>query len=281
MNFQAFAPPPKVTLSDSISSHIENLIVEGFLKPGDALPPERDLAQQLNVSRPSLREALLKLEAKGLLQGRRGGGMTVVDVFAPTLTDPLVHLLKTHPRTILDILELRYGIEEVAAYYAAARATDEDRARLRRCFNAMKSVRRENDPARDADADVEFHLAMVEASHNLPMIYVVRGLFNLLRSHIAEMRERICAQEGGYDVIAEQHDAIYRALMTGDAQGARAAAHLHLNYVNATIAEIEADRAARTRGRRKVSAAAVKPQVSSRRRASTQRKRTRASIKTR
>ena len=61
MELQSFEPPVKVTLSDAIATHIETLIVEGMLKPGDALPSERELSQRLSVSRPSLREALLKL----------------------------------------------------------------------------------------------------------------------------------------------------------------------------------------------------------------------------
>jgi len=80
--------PPKV--SDAIVSQIEQLILEGVLKPGERLPPERELAQQLNVSRPSLREAMTTLKSRGLLQSRRGGGNYVMDVIAPALTNPLV-----------------------------------------------------------------------------------------------------------------------------------------------------------------------------------------------
>lgn len=92
--FEAVEPPVRLKLSDSIVSQIEQLILEGTLKPGDALPAERDFSEQLQVSRPSLREALLKLEARGLVSARRGGGYSVADVTATTLTDPLVHLLQ-------------------------------------------------------------------------------------------------------------------------------------------------------------------------------------------
>ena len=73
-------------LSDTVAHQLEQRILEGALKAGDRLPAERELAQQLDVSRPSLREALLILESRGLLQARRGGGFNVTDVTAPTIT---------------------------------------------------------------------------------------------------------------------------------------------------------------------------------------------------
>ena len=94
--YREVTPPPRVRLSDSVATQIEELIVSGKLRPGHALPPERVLAQRFGVSRPSLREALLRMEARGLLKVRRGGRFTVTDVTVPTLTDPLVHLLKRH-----------------------------------------------------------------------------------------------------------------------------------------------------------------------------------------
>ncbi|MEI2770636.1 MAG: GntR family transcriptional regulator, partial [Candidatus Competibacter sp.] len=95
MQFETINPPK---VSDAIVSQIEQLILEGVLKPGERLPPERELAQELSVSRPSLREAITTLKSRGLLQSRRGGGNFVVDVVAPVLTDPLIELLKKHPK---------------------------------------------------------------------------------------------------------------------------------------------------------------------------------------
>ena len=101
-SFRAVPHVRRPRLSDTITDQIEDLIASGKLRPGDRLPAERELAQQLDVSRPSLREALLILESRGLLQARRGGGFNVTDVTAPTITDPLVHLLQRHPETVDD-----------------------------------------------------------------------------------------------------------------------------------------------------------------------------------
>src|SRR5262245_2798449 len=135
--YRAVSRPQRQRLSDSIGAQIEQLIIEGALQPGHALPPERVLAQKFGVSRPSLREALLRLEARGLLKVARSGGFAVTDVTSPTVASPLADLLQRHPTAEQDVLELRHGLELVAAQFAALRATKADRARLRRVFSRL------------------------------------------------------------------------------------------------------------------------------------------------
>jgi GntR family transcriptional repressor for pyruvate dehydrogenase complex len=254
--FKAIEPPARVLLSDSIVSQIENLIVQGVLKPGDRLPPERELAEQLSVSRPSLREATLKLEARGLVHARRGGGYHVADVTAPTLTDPLVHLLQEHPPASYDILELRQGLEEKAAYLAAQRRTDADLRILKRRFAALvESDRARGNAISDAEADLEFHLAIADASHNVALVHVMHGLFNLLRTSTYRFRELVFTMGDGTEKLLNgQHRAIYEAVVKGDANAARDAIHLHLSFIDASLREAELPRlerqAARGRARR-------------------------------
>jgi len=224
-------------LSDSIVDQLEQMILDGILKPGDRLPPERELAQQLDVSRPSLREAIVIMESKGLLQARRGGGTFVCDVVAQTITDPLLHLLKRHPDTTHDVVELRLSLEEVAAYYAAFRATEADRKILTHWFEALETSYEGQDNERNAEADVEFHMAIAEASHNVALVLVMRGLFNLLRVTILGNLERIYEEAGGKAIIADQHRELFNAVIAGEAEAAREAAHTHLAFVAATLRE--------------------------------------------
>ena len=86
-------------LSDVIEQQLEFLILEGTLRPGEKLPPERELAKQFDVSRPSLREAIQRLEAKGLLLRRQGGGTFVQSSLWQSFSDPLVELLSDHPES--------------------------------------------------------------------------------------------------------------------------------------------------------------------------------------
>ena len=249
--FRAISPPRRQRLSDSITEQVERLIVDGELRPGDALPSERDLAKQLGVSRPSLREALLLLESRGLVQAKRGGGFGVTDVTGPTITDPLVHLLQRHPATIDDVLELRHGLECVAAYFAAIRATPADAKRLRDMAVSMKRRRNQRDPFEDADLDVDFHMAVAEASHNVALVHVMRGIFNLMRSNMMRSREVLYRQPENVALLDEQHAEIVKAIVARDHDAARAAANLHLSFIQASLREITAPAGAKTRTKAK------------------------------
>ena len=232
MEFESIKVPK---ISDSIVNQLEQMILDGILKPGDRLPSERDLALQLNVSRPSLREAIVVMESKGLLQARRGGGTFVCDVAAHTVTDPLVHLLKRRPEATQDVVELRLALEEVAAYYAAMRINEADKKILAHRFEALHDSCESEDTERNAEADVEFHMAIADASHNVALVLVMRGLFNLLRVSILSNLERIYEEDGGREIIAAQHHALFTAVMTSDAEAAREAAHRHLAFVAASL----------------------------------------------
>ena len=230
-------PQRRQRLSDLITDQIEQLIVGGKLKPGDGLPSERDLAAQLGVSRPSVREALLLLESRGLLCAKRGGGYGVTDVTAPTMTDPLAHLLQRHPSAIDDVLELRHGLECVSAYFAAERASDADIKRLRERVATMKRRRKMSEVDEIVDLDVDFHMAVAEASHNVALVHVMRGIFNLMRINILRARESMYHQEENMVLLDQQHGAIAEAIANRDPAAARAAANLHLSFSQASLRE--------------------------------------------
>lgn len=235
--FSAVAAPRRQRLSDTIAEQIEQMIVNGTLKPGDALPVERQLSVQLGVSRPSLREALLLLESRGLLQAKRGGGFGVTDVTAPTFTDPLVHLLQKHPSAVDDVLELRHGLECTAAFFAAQRATDADAARLIDMAAKMKERRTTRDAMDDADLDVDFHMAIAEASHNVALVHVMRGIFNLMRMNMLRTREALHHDRDNMILLDDQHEAIVKAIALRDPVAARSAANLHLSFVQTSLRE--------------------------------------------
>ena len=112
--------------------HIEDLILEGSLRSGDPLLPEREMALRLDVSRPTLRRGLKILEDKGLIETDAGGTRRIAPL-ATSLTDPLIELMSTGGRVIDDYLELRGTLEGMAAGLAATRASDIDRQSLTRC----------------------------------------------------------------------------------------------------------------------------------------------------
>lgn len=239
-------------LSDAIVLQLEARILEGTLKPGERLPPERELAQRLDVSRPSLREALQKLETLGLVETRQGGGTYVSPVLAPTLTDPLVQLFQRHPETVYDLLEFRQALEGIAAYYAAVRATEADREILERRSAAMEDAHRREDPVSEAEADAELHLSIAEAAHNVVLLHIMRGLFDLLRRGIVSSRERLYTREGVREVLLRQHRELCQAVLEGNSDAARTAAHDHLVFVEGTLREIDREEERRLRSERRL-----------------------------
>ncbi|PKO49645.1 MAG: transcriptional regulator PdhR, partial [Betaproteobacteria bacterium HGW-Betaproteobacteria-21] len=114
-------------LSDDIVERLEGMILEGTLQPGERLPAERTLAEEFGVSRPSVREAIQKMAARGLLISRHGGGTFVAEALGSSFRDPLLELLEKHPEAQRDLIEFRHTLEGSCAYYAALRATDPDR----------------------------------------------------------------------------------------------------------------------------------------------------------
>src|SRR6266702_4153316 len=109
-------------LADAVAEHLERLILEGALRPGEKLATERELAAKLEVSRPSLREALDKLQARGLIETNKAGNF--VSRFLAPMTDPLIALFQSNDQALDDYVEYRCLIEGEAARLAAARATE-------------------------------------------------------------------------------------------------------------------------------------------------------------
>lgn len=101
-------------LADDIVAQLEAMILEGTFKVGERLPAERALAEQFGVSRPSLREAIQKLVAKGLLTSRHGGGNYVAQTLGSTFSDPLLQLLENNEDAQRDLLEFRHTLEAAA-----------------------------------------------------------------------------------------------------------------------------------------------------------------------
>lgn len=218
-------------IAEAIIRQIEELILEGVLRPGDQLPPERELAKTLDVSRPSLREALTSLERHGLLVARQGGGTFVANVMGPVFSKPILELFAKHDKATADYLEFRREIESIAARLAAERATEADHEILNRIFDAMLAAHELEDPQEEARLDVEFHAAIVDASHNIVLIQTLRSIYALLREGVFYNRRRLYENPSGRNILLDQHRALYEGIMQGDGPGAEAAAADHIRYV--------------------------------------------------
>src|SRR5574343_1325707 len=171
-------------ISDAVAASLERRILEGSLKPGDRLPPERELATEFGVSRPSLREAIQKLASKGMVQSRQGGGTYVTDRLESTFFDPWQDMMGAHPNLREDLLEFRRMLEGQAAEWAAERATEADLTRLEQAFSTMTDAFASDDLERRSTTDIAFHQAVGEAAHNALIGHLSAALLRLMHDNI-------------------------------------------------------------------------------------------------
>ncbi|WP_349572814.1 FCD domain-containing protein [Azotobacter salinestris] len=250
-----FGPVRQRRLSDDIVERLEAMILEGSLKAGERLPAERVLAEQFGVSRPSLREAIQRLAARGLLVSRQGGGTYVAEALGSTFSDPLVQLLESSTEAQRDLLEFRHTLEGACAFYAAQRATPLDHERLRAAFERLQRCYDAPVPGGSTEeglADAHFHLAIAEASHNAVLLHTIKGLFDLLQRNVVTNIGGMYAQRGETrDMLMQQHRELYEAIVGGRAEEARVVSSRHIHYVQEVLAEVrqEAQREARARRR--------------------------------
>jgi GntR family transcriptional repressor for pyruvate dehydrogenase complex len=226
-------------LADAIADRLEKLILEGVLRPGERLLAERDLAGRLQVSRPSLREALDTLAGRGLLVTSRSG--THIAHFLSPLMKPLAALMQDQPRATADYFEFRRIQEINAVRLAAQRATDVDREAIRQCASRMSKAHELEDPAQEGEADVDLHMLIYEAAHNVVLLHVMRALAELLRNNIFFSREQLYLRAGVREQLLQQHLAIAGAIIAGNVEESEAAAAEHIRFTFDTVEEIRRD----------------------------------------
>lgn len=242
----------KQRIAAQIAEQLETMIVDGSLQPGDRLPSERKLSEQMAISRPSLREAIQMLISRGLLESRPGGGTFIKSTLAADFSDPMLTLFRENPEYRFDVLEIRHALEGNAAFYAALRATDEDKAHILENFDRMLELHGDKDPMAEARADAAFHLSIVEASHNLVLLHVMQGLFSLLQSSISHNLDKLYTLPRVFEPLSNQHETLLSAILVGNPEKARAAAQEHLTFVEESLKKIDEEEARKLRSMRRL-----------------------------
>jgi DNA-binding FadR family transcriptional regulator len=204
-----------------IADQIRALIAAGEFALGSRLPPERDLAAQLGVSRPSVREALIALEVEGLVEVRMGSGIYV------TALAPVAQAREFDAALgPFDIIRARQLIEGELAALAARHGSTVVTKRLRASIKRM-----EDDIARGVLpilGDRDFHVAMAEASANAALVRVVTDLFDERNNPLFEQLGRHFENPRSWRQAVTEHRAVLRAVVAGDVAAARAAMRIHL-----------------------------------------------------
>lgn len=222
-------------LSNAVQRQIEDLILRGILRPGERLPSERELSDRLGVSRPSLREAISALQECGLLDSRPGAGVYVAEVLGSAFSEALVQLFSEHDEAVFDYISFRRDMEGLAAERAARRASDTDLAVIDTIFRKMEAAHPKRNATDEARLDADFHMAIIEASHNVVMLHMMRSMYDLLRNGVFYNRQIMFRQRTTRGALLDQHRDINTALQARDAEAARAAVERHLDYVEAAL----------------------------------------------
>jgi len=218
----------KTRLYETIVAQLGQLIQEGKLCPGDRLPPERELAARLQVSRASVREALRSLELQGLLSSRQGSGTFIAAIGQEELLRASAHLAE-EGQTLRDIFELRFLLEPPIAAMAARRATPQDIARLEATVKEQEQQIQLGQSG--VEADMAFHAALAEATHNQALLRLGATLMEVL----APSRDTHLQTPERSHLSLLSHRRILEAIQAGSATQARKAMEEHVVHVDRVL----------------------------------------------
>jgi GntR family transcriptional regulator, transcriptional repressor for pyruvate dehydrogenase complex len=241
--FKTIDPEHRGTTSEEVISQLREMIHRGDLRPGDRLPPERDLAKMLGVSRPTLRAGIRSLAAVGVLQSRQGAGTFVVKSEGPPSLDssPLRLMASLHGFTPSEMFEARQSLEMAVAGLAAQRATGDQQATMSEEIAGMYASL--DDPEQFLVHDMRFHQTVAAASGNR----ILTSLMNMVATILFDVRRKTVKRARDLKESAEMHRQIYRAIRERNPEAASNAMRDHLMLAQKAQESEEAeDRAAAT-----------------------------------
>ena len=209
-------------LYQDIVGQIGELIREGVLRPGDRLPPERDLAERLQVSRSSLREAMRTLELQGLVVSRPGAGTFVSTGSLDGLISIIASSLANSGDAQGDIFEVRHLLEPEIAALAARRATEEDMGRMIVALEQQEAQLTRGETG--VEGDTTFHFAMAQATQNWALVKVISTISDIL----SKSRDQTLHTPGRPERSLASHKQILDTIRRCDPEGARSAMEHHL-----------------------------------------------------
>ena len=217
---------------EAVMRRMETALLDGTWPAGSRLPGERVLAEQYGVSRNTVREAIQRLSARGLLQSRRGAGVFATDRLRAGIASPWGQLVADHPALRDDILEFRRVLEGATAHFAALRANATDIARIRSLLRELEQARARDDKQGEARADAQLHDAIALASHNTMFLHLHTSVIGLLREHITINGTDLRSEDReASDQLLIQHRTLCDAICYARPEEARTALHTHIDFV--------------------------------------------------
>ncbi|WP_303450624.1 FadR/GntR family transcriptional regulator [Oceanobacillus profundus] len=218
-------PIRRKRLYQDIIEQIQLLIRDNELKPGDKLPSEREMAENLSVSRTSVREAISVMESAGLVEVLQGKGVFLINDENTKLLNKLDKLLNSQGLNLIELIEVRQGLEGQAAYLAAIRRSETDLQKIKSAYIKMEKAYANDLVA--AEEDYEFHISVVTAAKNPMLLKAVELFTDPFIQGVNILREK-SIKSGKGQIILSEHFDIYKAIEEQDELKAQTAMWNHL-----------------------------------------------------
>ena len=219
-----------------IINQIKDSIRRGELKKGDRLPSERQMSEQLSVSRATVREAIRALEIMGLVQCIQGEGNFITNNVENSLIEPISMMFILNQGRINEINELRRALELEAIELASKKIDNESIIRLEKL---CKKIETDSNEIVRAEADKQFHYEIARASENILIINILNAASFLIESFIKDVRIRIITNTENIDIINSQHRSILNALQNKNTMKAVYYMQQHMDLINKFIVNLE------------------------------------------
>lgn len=225
-------PVKSTRVYEQVVENIKDMIENGELKVGDKLPTERAMAEDLNVSRASIREAIRSLEVIGLIESRQGAGNYIKKDFSEILLEPLSMMFMLQQGSAIDIYELREVLELSTIMVSAKRISEEELEKLKELIDKFKSSEIE---ANNVMIDKEFHYTIVKAANNPLITNLLNVVSQLIDKFITDSRKNILESSENKEKLLELHERIYLALEERDDYKAYTALKEHFELIKRYI----------------------------------------------
>jgi GntR family transcriptional repressor for pyruvate dehydrogenase complex len=217
----------KKKILDEVYDQLLSLISNGKLKPGERLPPERVLARDLKVSRQSIREALKRAESKGLVKVRQGEGTFILSAASHLIESPFLTLMTEEVEKIYEFIEIRKLIEVWCAKKAAEFITAKELKKMEKALSEMEKLIDSREIL--GKPDIDFHIAIAEASHNTLMVHMMTTIKQIFLSMFKI--SNFIRRPGKNKILIKQHQEIYEAIKNRNPELAGKKMERHLLFV--------------------------------------------------
>lgn len=228
-----YLPVKQKQISTLVFEQLRDSIFRGKLKPGDQLLPERELAETMQVSRTSVRNAITQLITMGFLETRQGRGTFVLDGGSGDASNPMANIISANRSSVDELLEYRVGLGAHGVSLAALRATASD---IRFLEEVLEKGREDGcDAQKGTESDIAFHMGIAYATHNSVYVDMTKRFYDYMFYRLKELHVQLYEIDTNVEEIDRQHEAILAAIRAHDPEDGRRHMLAHIEFLRTLL----------------------------------------------